>query len=263
MEQMSVNGVEISPAAIAAETQNHPAENVGEARQEAAHALVVRELLLQEARRLGVDPDPIEDEDGRRETEEDALIRQLLEDEVTVPEADEASCRRYYDKNLQRFRSPDIFEAAHILLSVAADDEDAYAAATREAEAIIDTVTRHPGRFADLARQRSDCSSAGDDGHLGQITRGQTTPEFETFLVGLEDGQLCPVPIKTRYGIHVLRLDRKIAGRTLPFEAVRDRIGAYLEEASWRRGISQFIDILAQAAEIKGIDRTANGWELR
>ena len=144
MEPMTVNGVEISSAAIDAETQNHPAENVDNARQDAARALVVRELLLQEAGRIGLDPAPANDENGRRETDEDALIRQLLEDQVAVPEADEASCRRYYDHNLDRFRSPDIFEAAHILLSASPDEEEAYAAATREAETIIATVSAKP-----------------------------------------------------------------------------------------------------------------------
>ena len=42
----------------------------------------------------------------------------LLDHEVTTPVADEAACRRYYDNNIQRrFRSPDLFEAAHILIS--------------------------------------------------------------------------------------------------------------------------------------------------
>ena len=70
----------------------------------------------------------------------------------------------------------------------------------------------------------SACPSAAQGGHLGQISRGQTVPEFETFLYNLEVGQICPVPVKTRFGYHVLRLDRRIEGRQLPFEAVSDRI---------------------------------------
>ena len=44
-----VNGVEISDHAINAELQYHPAGSVEEAREAAARALVVRELLLQTA----------------------------------------------------------------------------------------------------------------------------------------------------------------------------------------------------------------------
>jgi len=91
-------------------------------------------------------------------------------------------------------------------------------------------------------------------GNFGQITRGQVTPEFETMLMGLEPGQLCPVPVKTRYGVHIIYLHRHTPGRTLPFEMVRERIAEYLSEASWRRGVSQYIGLLIASAEIKGID---------
>ena len=132
--------------------------------------------------------------------------------------------------------------------------EEAYEAVVLEAQAIISAVTDDPKLFADIARQRSDCSSGKDGGCLGQVTRGQTLPEFETFLFALEEGQLSPVPVKTRYGIHVLRLDRRIAGRTLPFDLVKTKIADFLAEASWRLAVSQYIKILAGRAEIIGVD---------
>jgi peptidyl-prolyl cis-trans isomerase C len=62
------------------------------------------------------------------------------------------------------------------------------------------------------------------------------------------------VPVKTRYGVHIIHLHRRIPGQTLPFEMVRERIGEYLAEASWRRGVSQYIGLLIADAEISGID---------
>ncbi|MGE5147002.1 MAG: peptidylprolyl isomerase [Candidatus Eiseniibacteriota bacterium] len=252
--RVTVNGVEITQAAIAAETQNHPAPDAESARAEAVRALVIRELLLQEARRLALVAEPRQDEEGRRETDEEAQIRALLDREITTPEADAASCRRYYDNNRRRFTSEDIYEAAHILLSAAPEDKVAYEAAEREAKAIIDVLIERPTLFADMARERSACPSGAEGGNLGQLTRGQTVAEFETFLFALDEGQLCPVPVKTRYGVHVLRLDRKIAGRTLPFEAVKDEIARYLAEASWHRAAYQYVRILAGRAEIAGAD---------
>ncbi len=253
MHPITVNDTAIAPDAIAAEAQNHPADTPDQALEAAATALVVRELLLQRARQLGLEPEPAEDSDGRRETDEEALIRQLLDREVSTPQADEATCRRYYDNNRRRFRGPDLFEAAHILIAADPNDEAAYAAATARAEAIITALESSPSDFAALARAHSDCSSAAQGGNLGQVARGQTVSEFETFLFNLEDGQLCPVPVKSRYGVHVLRLDRRIDGRDLPFEHVRERIAGYLAEASWRRAVAQYIRLLAGQAEIRGI----------
>ncbi|GAB4236120.1 MAG: peptidylprolyl isomerase [Kiloniellaceae bacterium] len=254
MQEIRINEATIDPAAVLAEAQHHPADTPEAALAEAATALAIRELLLQEARRQGIPAEPGQDDQGRRETEEEALIRALLEAEVTVPEADEETCRRVYDNNRQHYRSPELFEAAHILLSAAPEDEPAYAKATAEAERLIAALQDDPRRFSALASEFSACSSAQNEGRLGQVARGDTVPEFETFLLNLEEGQLCPVPVRSRYGVHVLRLDRRIEGRELPFEAVREAIADDLQAASWRRAVAQYIRILAGRAEIEGID---------
>ena len=53
---VSVNGVAIARDAIAREMQHHPAPKPIAAWQQAARALVIRELLLQQARHLDVTP---------------------------------------------------------------------------------------------------------------------------------------------------------------------------------------------------------------
>ena len=104
---MRVNGAEIPPQTIVSEIQNHPAPHAATAREQAIRALIVRELLLQEARRRGMVPSPRLDAAGRRETEGDALIRQLIEAEIETPQPGETECREFYEANLGRFRGPD------------------------------------------------------------------------------------------------------------------------------------------------------------
>jgi peptidyl-prolyl cis-trans isomerase C len=221
---VSVNGATIAREAIVREMQHHPAEKPISAWQEAARALAVRELLLQRARHLGLTPVPIGDDAGRRETDDEALIRALLEREVTVPEPDEETCRRYYERNQTRFRSPDIYEASHILFAAVANDREAYAQARADAEAVLAALQERPESFAALAEAYSRCPSAAEGGNLGQLTRGQTTPEFERALTALTPGETCAEPVATRYGFHIIRLDRRHEGRTLPYEAVAARI---------------------------------------
>lgn len=256
MQTVMVNDVAIPYATIAREVQNHQAESPAHAWEQATRALVIRELLLQRARALDIAPDP-RIEDGGRETDEESLIRLLLEREVITPKADDAISRRYYDSNLGRFRSPDLFEPAHILFKARRDDTDAYAKAEAQAAVVLTNLQHHPDRFDSLARSLSDCPSATEGGRLGQIVRGETTSEFETFLVTMEPGQICPVPVRTRYGVHVLRLDRKVAGETLPFDAVRTRIATYLEDRTWRRAVAQYIALVAGQARIAGFDLPA------
>lgn len=251
-----VNDTPIDELTIAREVQNHPAQSLEQAREIAVRALVVRELLLQEANRRGLgsrhgkakgDCAPEQDEGT-----EDALIDALLDEAIEVPVPDLEACRRYYQRNKRRFRSPDLFEAAHILFVAHRDDESARAEAEALARKTLAEIQTAPERFAELARERSACSSSIDGGRLGQVARGDTVPEFETFLYGLEQGQVCPLPIETRYGFHLLRLDRRIEGRQIPFEVVQHRVADYLQEQSWRRGLRQFVQILAGQARIDG-----------
>lgn len=251
---VSVNGIAIARDAIVREMQHHPAAKPITAWQQAARALVIRELLLQRARIIELKPEPISDQAGRRETDEEALMRGIVDREVTVPEPDDEICRRFYDRNGARFRSPDIYEAAHILFAALPKDSEAYARAQADAARVLAALSERPESFAELAQAHSRCPSAAEGGNLGQITAGQTTPEFEQALVALSPGQLCEAPVATRYGFHIIRLDRKHEGRVLPYEVVAERIADYLRESVRRRADAQYIARLVTAAKIEGIE---------
>ncbi len=70
----------------------------------------------------------------------------------------------------------------------------------------------------------------------------------------LEPGALCEEPVPTRYGVHIIRLDRKIEGRELPFEFVAERMADYLRDGVMRRATAQYIARLVSRAEIHGIE---------
>ena len=82
-----VNGETIPSAAIAAEAQNHsaPKDKPGIAWRKAAQAMAIRALLLQEARARGLAAEPLALAPGRWETDDEALIRVLL-DEAVLPD---------------------------------------------------------------------------------------------------------------------------------------------------------------------------------
>lgn len=251
--KVAVNGVVIPHDLISREVQHHPAPTPVAAWSSAARALVVRELLLQEARRMGLSPEPLSDDKGRRETDEEALIRGLVEQEVATPEPDEETCRRYYRQNLSRFSSRDLFEASHILLAARQDDDVARDAARCAAVELVAQICDAPHLFSHLAEAHSSCPSGKSGGNLGQVGPGDTTPEFEAALYRLAPGEMTRQPVESRYGFHIIRLDRRIDGRELPFELVRDRIAGYLAERSRRVAIAQFVARLAAVSEVRGV----------
>lgn len=251
---ITVNEKEISHDLISAEVQNHAEETPTKAWQAAARALVVQEVLLQEARRLGLSAVPLEDDQGRRETEDESLIRQLVDEQISVPVATKDECKRYYNQNTPRFRSPDIYEAAHILFSASKADAEAYGKQQKCALAALQELQKDPHRFGELAKELSDCPSAEQGGNLGQLTEGQTTPEFEDAMQAMQPGELSVAPVASRYGHHIIYLERKINGSVVPFEAVHDRIAEFLSERSQRFASAQYIARLVDQSNVSGIE---------
>jgi peptidyl-prolyl cis-trans isomerase C len=251
--EVRVNGITIDPDAIAAEMQHHPADNADAAWREAARSLAVRELLLQEAQRLGLTAEAEVDAAGRTETEQDALIAALLEDEVAPEEPDEAACRRYYDGHRDRFRLPDLFEASHVLIAPDGDSPEAWSEAGIEARRILREVRDDPAALAEAARQLSDCPSAQQHGSLGQLRRADLVPEFRAALETLSPGETAPNPVRSRHGWHVLHLARRIEGETLPFEAAREKIADMLAARSWAMGAARYVATLAARSELVGV----------
>lgn len=255
--EVSVNGVSIPREAIAREAQNHAAGTPIEAWKAAARALVVRELLLQEARRQNIEPLPLSDEEGRRETDDEAMIRMVVEQSCPAPAVDDEACKAYYDANMVRFRSAPLVEARHILIAAAPKDQEARREARALAERLITHLADKPHEFSALAQEHSACSSAASGGALGQISPGQAVPEFESALFMLPEG-LAPVPVESRYGVHIVVVDALADGRQLPFDLVIERIRDYLATSAEHAVVQGFIQGLAVNAAVTGIELQVN-----
>ena len=208
---------------------------------------MLRELLQQRIGELGL---VVRAEAG--ESEEEAATRALIEREVPLPLADEATCRTYYSGNRSRFFSAPLLAVRHILLACAADDAEARSLAREQALELLGQLEQVPQRFAELALQHSACPSKAQGGALGQISKGQTVPEFERQLFRLPVG-LCQQPLESRYGYHLAFIDQRIDGEQLPYEAVAGSIRAELNQRVWQIGVSQYLQNLVGAASIEGI----------
>ncbi|MBR0672756.1 peptidylprolyl isomerase [Neoroseomonas soli] len=249
-QDVVVNGTTITAREISAEMQHHPAENAEAAWNLAAQALVIRRLLHEAATARGLDP------------EDDDALDALITAEVSIPDTDEAAARRWHAAHPERFGAPDLWEASHILVAADPEDEEARTAAQAKAEEILAQVQADPESLPALARLHSDCPSRDQGGHLGQVARGSTVPEFETFLATLEPGQVCPVVVKSRYGMHVVRLHAHAPATRTPYEAVAERVAADLRDQAWRAAVRQYIAVLAGRARIEGIDLGAGAGPL-
>ncbi len=233
---------------IAAEMQFHPASSREAAWRVAEQALAVRRALLAEAMRRRIAP---EDETGTvREIAEDSQIRRLIEEAVSVPDVTEEECRADYARRPERYRSPALYEAAHILIAAEMTNEGSRQAAREQAAGLIAILAAQPERFAALACAHSACPSKSAGGALGQVTARDIAPELASMLAAMTPGTLCAVPVPSRHGYHVLRLDQKSEGRVLPYEAVASRIRDTMRARVWSASVRMFISRLMEAERV-------------
>lgn len=242
-----VGNAGIDEEAIALEMQYHPAETAGEAQLQAARALVVQELLRQRAIELG-----LLSAKGQTEAQEDAAIAALLEQELVVPEPEDADCRRFFDTHRERFSEPTQLRVRHILLAAAPDDSLGRDEGCQLGEKLIKELTVIPERFAEFAQHHSACPSKEMDGDLGWLVSGQTVPELDRALQHLPEG-LHERPLASRYGWHVVSIDERREGRALLFEQVVDRVRHSLREQATRRALRHYLLVLESEIGVEGI----------
>lgn len=246
-----VNNTEFDETAIIKEMQYHTAETHTEAKNKASEALIIGELLKQRALDLALDDQSVRAESG--DEKEEGFLEALLALEVEFPEANEHDCRQYFNANPKKFMTTPLVEAKHILLEAAPDDANARSEAIELAEQLIKRLTDDPNAFSSLATLHSKCPSAKTGGQLGQLGKGQTVPEFERQLFNCAAG-LASAPLESRYGVHIVYIDRLVEGKVLPYEMVKERIGDYLNEKVRRKAIAQYVHTLISEADIDGFD---------
>lgn len=226
---ISVNGVAVD-AAIAATPE----------------LAAARELLRQRAVALDLlAPDAADDA-------VDIGIERLLEREVVTPSPTDEECRRHYEAHQDAYRSGDLVFARHILFQVLPGSRIDLIRA--KAEQTLGEVAVAPERFEDCARTMSNCPSGQHGGNLGQIGRGDMVPEFEQALFGDAWVGILPRLVKTRFGFHVVAIDRRVDGQILPFEVARPRIAEVLAARVQQTALRQYVRLLAGQADVRGVD---------
>ena len=251
---ITVNGVAISESSLANELQYHPNKNFDVVVQQAGQTLVVRQLLLDEAKKQGVESSNENSTEGH---DEDA-IQKLIESNISYDAPTEEICQRYYDNNKTKFMTMPLMEVDHILLAAAKDDIEGRDAAKQNSNVIISQLQQEikmgePSSFAALAKEYSACPSKETGGSLGQLSKGQTVPEFERQLMPLSEG-VSDKAIESRYGFHVVNINRKIEGKQLDYNMVSDKVRGYLVNSASHLAIQAYIQSLVEQASIEGVE---------
>jgi peptidyl-prolyl cis-trans isomerase C len=218
------------------------------------------ELLRQAAQAAGLlAASDAATEDGVTSDAASGAIETLLEQTLAVPEPSDEDCRRHYAAHQARYRSGERVRVRHILFAVTPGVD--VVALRKQAEPIFLDVRCHDGqavdRFADAARQWSNCPSGADGGDLGWLSAEDCAPEFARELFGRIEVGVLPRLVHSRFGLHVVEVLEREAGVAQSFESVRGAVANLLRQQVFVTALKQYLQLLAGQAVVEGVELDA------
>lgn len=170
--------------------------------------IINKELILLDAKKN------LLEHDAEFKTELEKLKKELLANfyvektlrEVKVKEED---VKAYFDAHPEEFAGEETVSARHILV----ETED-------KAKEVMERIEKGEMTFEEAAKGFSTCPSSQRGGDLGEFGRGQMVPEFDKACFEMAEGEMRG-PIKTQFGFHLIRLDKKNEARPLTFDQVK------------------------------------------
>jgi peptidyl-prolyl cis-trans isomerase C len=182
-------------------------------------------------------------------------IEALLEQNLQVPEPSDEACRRHHAARASTYRTGERVRARHILFAVTPGVD--VVALRKRAEPIFLDVRCHDAeaadRFADAARQFSNCPSGADGGDLGWLSAEDCAPEFARELFGHIEVGVLPRLVHSRYGLHIVEVLVRDPGVAQPFEAVRGAVMNSLRQQTYVTALRQYLSLLAGTAVVEGV----------
>jgi len=144
--------------------------------------------------------------------------------------SDEEVETHYNDNNSDFVTTAAVRETSHILLEVAdAGDVDEVAEKTAELEAIKARIAAGEA-FADLAKELSDdIGSAQSGGSMGLLEGSYLESQYVEAANQLVDVDELSGVVKTKFGVHLIKLDKYEPAVITPFEDAKEDIVSLLQ----------------------------------
>ena len=237
-----VNGGTITTADFNRELKNLPdylkaMAETPEGRKEMLDTMVIRELILQQASKDGLDKSADLEEklkDLKKRLVVESFLKKKVETESQVSDAD---LQKFYEQNKDKFKTGEQIKASHILVKT-----------EKEARNVLAQI-KAGGNFEELAKKNSVDSSAAKGGDLGWFGKGSMVPVFEKAALALKEGQVSDV-VKSDFGFHIIKLTGKRAAGIRPMEEVKDQIKGAIMPTKQQEVFQKIKDELKKSAKI-------------
>ncbi len=145
-------------------------------------------------------------------TKRDMLAKFVISKKLKEIAVSDHEANEYYQNHLSEFEIHASVTARHILV----DTEE-------ECSSILAKIESGEMTFIEAAKAYSVCPTGKDGGDLGEFGYGEMEEDFEEAAFAAEVGKI-EGPVKTSFGYHLIKVDRKVEASKGAFEEVKDAI---------------------------------------
>jgi parvulin-like peptidyl-prolyl isomerase len=139
------------------------------------------------------------------------------------------AAKEHYLANPEQYLTTPKVDASHILIGLKERNPNE---AELFAKNLLVKIQSGVIDFESAAVKYSDDKgSAKNAGSLGEFTKGSMVPPFDDAVFAIVNSGEIVGPIKTNYGYHIIRLNKKIPQKKIPFEEVKSSIVASLAKS--------------------------------
>jgi hypothetical protein len=174
------------------------------------------------------------------------IMRLLLATDASIGEVEESELRDYLERNVERFMSDARVRLDHVFFDarVRGDDlqHDALAAAVRLRAADTDTTPDSLGDALLVAPANLDVTTRALESLLG--------PQVAQAAARLPLAQWSE-PLRSSYGLHLIRVRERFPSQPAELEAVRNRIEFEILNARRRQALDDALERLRQGYEVR------------
>jgi len=135
----------------------------------------------------------------------------------------EEELRTYYDNNKDEFYTPKTVEARHILIKVDPQAGEKSVEEARQKALEVLKLAREGRDFAELAKKYSEGPTAPNGGYLGAFRKDAMVKPFADQAFAMKAGDVSE-PVQTRFGWHIIKVEKVNEATTTSFEVARDDI---------------------------------------
>lgn len=168
----------------------------------------------------------------------------------------EADLRAAYERARPQLAQPALYRVSQIFLAAPLGDNEAVAAARKQAQDLARRAQAPKADFAALAKSHSqDASTRAQGGDIGYVPLAQLTPEMRPVVEPLKPGEVA-APVQSAAGFHILKLVDLRPASVTPYEQVKDELRAALRTQRQELAARAYLEGLLNAGTVS-IDGSA------